>query len=58
MGDISFQNVEPTLIWNQIGLIIYCTLMTVTFKRDGGVHEWDLTLPESYGAIYVRSNDL
>ena len=27
--------------------------MTVTFKRHGGVHQWDLTLPEVWEAIYV-----
>ena len=43
---------------HQIGLVIFCTLMTVTFKRHGGVHEWDLTLPESYNAIYVSRSDL
>ena len=32
---------------------MYCALMTVTFKHHGGVHEWDLTLPEVWDAIYV-----
>ena len=43
---------------HQIGLVVFCTLMTVTFKRHGGIHEWDLTLPESYNAIYVSGSDL
>ena len=30
--------------------------MTVTFSRHGGVHEWNLTLTESYEAIYVSGN--
>ena len=48
---------EPYLIPHQIGFIVYCTLMTVTFDRHGGVHAWDLTLPESYEAIYVSGSD-
>lgn len=44
---------EPILIRHQVGLIVYCAFMTVTFRRHGGVHAWDLTLPESYNAIYV-----
>ena len=48
---------SQVLIRYQIGLVIYCTLMTVTFKRHGGIHEWDLTLPESYNAIYVSDSD-
>lgn len=27
--------------------------MTVTFKRHGGVHEWNLTEPQVWEAIYV-----
>ena len=42
----------------QIGLVVFCTLMSITFKRHGGVHGWDLTLPESYEAIYVSGSDL
>ena len=29
--------------------------MTVTFRRHGGIQEWDLTLKESYEAIYVSA---
>ena len=46
------------LIVHQIGLVVFCILMTVTFKKHGGIHEWDLTLPESYDAIYVSGSDL
>ena len=32
--------------------------MIVTFKRHGGIHEWDLTLLETYEDIYVSGSDL
>lgn len=32
--------------------------MNITFQRHGGVHQWNLTLTESYEPIYVSSSRL
>lgn len=33
--------------------ITYCALMTTVMDRHGGMHQWDLTLPQVHEAIYV-----
>ncbi|KAK0515903.1 hypothetical protein JMJ35_001937 [Cladonia borealis] len=35
-----------------IGLVIFCSLMTVTVHKHGGVHEWDISTPEMQEALY------
>ena len=37
---------------------LHTALITVTFKRNGGIYEWELTLPKAYEAIYVSGSDL
>ena len=37
--------------------ITFCALMTTVMNRHGGVHEWDLTVPQVHEAIYVSVRD-
>ena len=35
------------------GLVTFCALMVTIMHKHGGIHEWDLTLPEVHEAIYA-----
>ena len=41
------------LTFSKMGLIVYCGLMTAIMVKHGGVHIWDLTIPEVRTIVYV-----
>lgn len=46
------------LIYDKAGLVTYCALMTATYFKHGGVHEWNLDAAQVHQALYVRISKL
>ena len=53
-----FQEIYTDLAFHKIGLVVLIAITATTIHKHGGVHEWDLTLPEVHQAIYVSNTSL
>jgi hypothetical protein len=40
----------------QIGLVIFCTFMTITADKHGGVHEWNLSKTQVQKVLFVSGS--
>ena len=54
----TFREIYTDLVFHKIGLVVLIAITATTIHKHGGVHEWDLTLPEVHQAIYVSNTSL